>query len=796
MPNRTAPYMDASQPISSRVADLVSRMTLDEKLAQLGCVWSSSVIEDGVFSESRARLKLANGTGHITRIGGATVLTPGASARVANALQRFLLKETRLGIPAIIHEESCAGYLARDATCFPQAIGLASTWEPALIEAMTTVIRTQMRAVGAHQALAPVLDVARDPRWGRTEETFGEDPYLIAQMGIAYVRGLQGPDLADGIVATAKHFVGYSASEGGMNWAPAHLPRRELLEVYVRPFAAVIKAAQVASVMNAYSEIDGIPLGASTELLGDVLRGTLGFDGVVVTDYFTIATLHQYHRIAHDEGEAARIALEAGLDVELPALHCYGEPLRAAIAAGRVDVALVDTAVRRLLRMKFQLGLFERPYVDAAAAPQVFDTAEQRALALTLARKSIVLLKNDGDLLPLDKQLRSIAVIGPSADSIRLLQGDYHYPTHLEMMFGAIDESEVAPGPAPPAGPSPAGSPPAGSVNLAQYFVRMVTVLDGIRAKVSPQAAIHTALGCTILGDVTDGFAAAVAAARRAQVAVVVVGEKSGLTEGCTSGESIDRADLGLAGVQQQLVEAVVATGTPVVVVMINGRPLALPWIAAHVAAVLEAWVPGEEGGNAIADVLFGDYNPGGKLPVSLPVSVGQVPVYYNHKPSGGRSHWKGEYADSSAQPLFPFGHGLSYTRFAYANLRINPPQAHAADTVHIAIDVTNTGARHGEEVVQLYVRDLVASVTRPVKELKGFTRVALAPGQTSRLTFALAASHLGLYDRAMAFVVEPGTIEVAVGSSSEDIRATGTFEIIGPVTDVSGLQVFSTPVV
>jgi beta-glucosidase len=337
---------------------------------------------------------------------------------------------------------------------------------------------------------------------------------------------------------------------------------------------------------------------------------------------------------------------------------------------------------------------------------------------------------------------------------------------------------------------------PEGRINLAQYFVRTVTVLDGIRAKVSPQTTIYTAPGCDILGDSTAGFAAAVDAARAAAVAIVVVGERSGLTDGCTSGESIDRADLGLVGVQQQLVEAVVATGTPVVLVLIDGRPLALPWIAAHVPAVLEAWVPGEEGGNAVADVLFGDYNPGGKLPVSLPVTVGQVPVYYNHKPSGGRSHWKGDYVGTSTKPLFPFGHGLSYTRFDYTNLTINPPQASAADTVRLSIDVANVGARSGEEMVQLYVRDVVASVTRPVQELKGFKRVALAPGEKKTLTFELAVSQLAFYDRAMAFVVEPGTIEVTIGSSSEDIRASGRFEIVGAVTAVDEWRSFSTPAI
>ena len=768
--------------LDSRVADLVGRMTLDEKLAQIGCVWSTSLLINGVFSPARAREKLAHGIGHITRIGGATILRPAESAALANAIQRFLVEETRLGIPAIIHEESCAGYTARDATCFPQAIGLASTWDPELIEAMTEVIRTQMRAVGAHQSLAPVLDVARDPRWGRTEETFGEDPYLIAQMGIAYVRGLQGQDLTQGIAATAKHFVGYGASEGGMNWAPAHLPRRELREVFAAPFAAVIKEAEVASIMNAYNEIDGVPVGASNELLTDLLRGELGFVGPVVSDYFTVNTLFGYHRLGADESEAACAALTAGIDVELPALRCYGEPLRQALAAGAVDIALVDRAVRRLLELKFRLGLFERPYVDPAAAPVVFDTQPQRALARRIAQQSIVLLKNDGPLLPLAKSLRSIAVIGPAADSIRLLQGDYHYPAHLELMFGEVEEGDVSPR-------------PEGQVNLAEHFVPMVTVLDGIRRAVAPHTVIHATPGCDVAGDSTAGIPAAVEAARQAEVAIVVVGEKSGLVDGCTSGESRDRADLGLPGVQQALVEAVAATGTPVVVVLINGRPLALPWIAAHVPAVIEAWLPGEEGGNAVADVLFGDCNPGGRLPVSVPRTVGQVPVYYNHKPSGGRSHWSGKYVDASADPLFPFGHGLSYTRFAYADLSITPARAGAGDTVRVTVSVTNIGERPGDEVVQLYLHDVAASVTRPVKELKGFKRLRLLAGERRTVAFELAVSQLGFYDGDYRFVVEPGPVDVMVGSSSEDTRLAGAFEIVGAATEIGAMRRFTTHV-
>src|SRR5262245_36779281 len=779
-----APYRDPTRSLDIRLDDLLARMTLDEKLAQIGCVWSSRLLADGVFSRDAAAKQLAHGIGHVTRIGGATVLGPRESATFANAIQRFLVEETRLGIPAIVHEESCAGYTARGATCFPQAIGLAATFAPALVESMARVIREQMLAVGGRHTLAPVLDVARDPRWGRLEETFGEDPWLIAQMGIAYVRGIQGERLATGVVATGKHFVGYGASEGGMNWAPAHLGPRELRDVYVFPFEAAIREAGLASIMNAYHELDGVPCGGSKALLTDLLRGEIGFDGVVVADYFTVDTLHGYHCVATDKADAARRALEAGLDVELPALDCFGAPLRAAVEHGTVPMALIDRAVRRLLRVKLALGLFERPFVDADAAPRAFDTPPQRALARTLGTRSIVLLKNDDGVLPLRKDLRRVAVIGPSAASIRVLQGDYHYPAHLEIVFGTIDEHA----PAPVGGTS-------SRVDLAEHFPAMVSIVDGIRAAVSAATEVVVARGCDLTDPAEDGFPEAVRAAREADVAILCVGGKSGLVEGCTSGESVDRCTLDLPGVQQRLVEAVVATGTPSVVVLVDGRPLALPWIAAHVPAVLHAWLPGEEGGAAVADVLFGDVDPGGRLPVSMPRAVGQVPVFHGHKPSGGRSHWRGTYADGPTTPLFPFGHGLSYTRFGYADLTLSRTTASADDVVEVACSVTNLGDRAGEEVVQLYVRDEIGSVTRPVQELRGFTRVSLAPGETARVGFALAVRALAFHDVSLRRVVEPGTVAVMVGASSADIRLTGSFEIAGDLREVGREVAFTTPV-
>jgi beta-glucosidase len=770
-----ANHRDGTGSVSERVDDLLARMTIDEKLAQLGGVWVTDLLEDGAFSPALADDRLRHGIGHVTRVAAATGFVPAESAVVANDVQAYLQARTRLKIPAVVHEEACAGYMARDATCFPQAIGQASTWDPPLIEAMGQVIATQMRAVGAHHALAPVLDLTRDPRWGRVEETYGEDPYLVARMGIAYIRGVQGTDLADGVVATAKHFLGYGMSEGGLNWAPVRLMPRELLEVFAAPFEAAIAEAGVASAMNAYHELDGVPCGASPELMVDLLRDRLGFDGTVVSDYFAIAMLHAYHRVAADKTEAAAMGLRAGIDVELPAHDCYGDPLRLGLERGDIDPSWIDTAVRRILEQKFRLGLFERPLVDAARAPAVFDTAEQRALARRMAQRSLVLLKNEGPLLPLREDLASIALIGPGAADVRLLQGDYHYPAHVEVMFEAQGN---LPAPTPMLAADVAG--------LADHYPPMVSLLAGLEARVGPGTRIHHARGCDVAGTSTAGFDEAVAAARRADVAVVVVGDRSGLTDDATCGEARDRADIGLPGVQEALVEAVAATGTPIVLVLLSGRPLGLAPIADRVSAILEAWLPGAEAGHAVAAVLFGDENPGGKLPISFPRSAAQIPVYYAHKASGGRSHWKGDYVDMPTSPLYAFGHGLSYTEFAYGDLRIEPAEVPPDGHVTVSLELRNTGARAGDEVVQLYLRDPVASVTRPVKELKGFVRLTLQPGEARRVTFDLPVALTGFYDRHMDFVVEPGVVEIMIGAASDDVRLAGSFTVTGTTTPVA----------
>ncbi len=775
-------YQDQTLSVTERVEALMAEMIPAEKVAQLWGVWAIALLDERrQFIPERQPELLKHGVGQISRLGANALVNPTHVAALANQIQHYFIEQTRLGIPVMIHEESCAGILMRGATTFPQSIGQAATWNPELIEAMTRAMREQLRAVGAHHALAPVLDVVHDARWGRVEETYGEDPFLISALGTAYVRGLQGDDLKTGIAATAKHFVGYAASEGGMNWAPSHIGARELREIYLTPFKAVIKAGKIATVMNAYQEIDGIPCGASKELLVDILRGEIGFDGLIVSDYFTIAQLVDYHHLTADRSEAARMALEVGLDLELPTPNGYGDPLLAGLESGKIEMSLVDACLERVLTAKFNWGLFDNPYVDEGRVSEIFSKPSTVDLSRQIAQQSIVMLKNDGALLPLSKSVSKIAVIGPSADSARLMQGDYHYPSHFEHMFN------------PNVSPDAPTAAREDVIDWAEHFPPTVTILQGVQQLVSSHTEVLYAHGCDILSEDTSGFAEAAAAAKQADVAIVVVGDKSGLAPGCTSGESIDRAVLDLPGVQQQLIEAVYATGTPTIVVLTNGRPHTLSWIAEHIPAVLVAWFPAEQGGAAVADVLFGDVNPGGKLPISFPRHVGQLPMYYNHKPSGGRTHWQGKYVEISTDPLYPFGHGLSYTQFEYANLHITPQDATADQTVQVSLTVTNTGDRAGEEVVQLYVSDPIATVTRPVLALKGFTRLMLQPRECRTVTFDLDIRHLAFYDRDMRYQVESGAVTVKVGSSSKDIRLEGNLQIVGQSTEVE--QVYFTPV-
>jgi beta-glucosidase len=774
-------YQDATLPITKRVSDLLAQMTLDEKLAQIYSYWMFDLLDENhQLALEKIKCLISNGIGQITRAGGASAFDPLSSAKTVNSIQRYLTSQTRLGIPAIVHEECCCGYMALGATIFPQMLGLASTFQTEFAQQMTSIIREQMRAVGAHQGLAPVLDVARDGRWGRVEETFGEDPTLVSQFGMAYVRGLQGRSLKEGgVMATGKHFIGHSLTQAGLNCAPVHLGKRELWEIYLAPFQAAIGNAGLHTIMNSYPEIDGEVVAASRAILTDLLRDQLGFGGLIVSDYEAILMLYSYHRVAADKTSAAAMALNAGIEVELPAPACYREGLKEALETGKVCIESIDAAVSRHLQKKFELGLFENPYVDEGRVLEVFDTPEQRNLAHQIARKSMVLLTNNG-ILPLQKTISKLAVIGPNADDRRNLMGDYSYASMREYML-SIDR------------PGPALKGVDQSV-IDSHAVKVPTILEAIR-EVVPAAQVLYARGCDILGEDRSGFDKAVMAANEAEAVVLVLGERSGLIPDCSTGETRDSVDLRLPDIQNELAKAVLGTGKPVVIILVNGRPLVIPELAVRASAILEAWLPGEAGGLAVAETLFGDANPGGKLPITFPRHVGQLPIFYNQKPSGGKSYWYIDYVTVESSPLFPFGHGLSYTTFDYTDFSISSKECKADKTVDIQVSIKNTGKFTGDEVVQLYTRDEYASLPRPVKELKGFVRLELKPGESSKVTFHLPVNQLAFYDQDMNLVVESGFIKLMIGSSSTDIRCEGEFCIIGdqkyPVAD----RVFVCPV-
>jgi len=758
-------YMDSARAVPERIQDLMARMNLEEKLAQLTSYWFNDLQINREPSPEKMRSLLGSGIGQISRIGGSSTLPPRGVAHAGNVIQHFLMEQTHLGIPAILHEECCLGYLGLGGTIFPQMIGLASSWNPDLVRRITTEIRRQMLAIGARQGLGPVLDIGCDPRWGRMEETFGEDPLLVTRFGVAYIRGLQGEEKQNGILATAKHFAAHSIPAGGLNCAPVQLGPRALWETYLMPYQGAIREAGVRSAMNAYHELDGEVVAASRAIMTDLLRGSLGFDGLVVSDYNAISMLQSFHHVATDLGKAAALALRAGIDMELPSRTCYGEPLRAALENGDVSEEDINTAVGRVLQAKLELGLFENPYVDEGAVEACFETAPQRGLAGEAARQSMVLLKNDG-VLPLAKP-RTIAVIGPNAHSSRNLIGDYSYLSMSELLV-------LHPIPGLGNGEIP------NEEQIHTHSVMIATILEAIQAKAGAGTQVTYAPGCGVTGSDRSRFEEAARLASQADVTILVLGDKSGLVPDCTCGETRDRAELGLPGVQEELAKAVVATGKPVVVVMINGRPLSITWLADNASAILETWLPGEEGGAAVAAVLFGAVNPGGKLPVSIARSAGQIPLAYNHTPSGGHSNWYGDYMDLPAGPLYAFGHGLSYTTFEYSDLRISPEKAVTGGRVDISLSVKNTGKLAGDEVVQLYVCDESSSVPRPVIELKGFCRITLRPGESRKLTFHLPVNLLAFYDTERKLIVEAGTVRISLGSSSADLRLSGSLEIVG----------------
>ena len=735
---------------SDRVLDLLGRMTLEEKLAQIVGYWDKGDGEavaplQGEFAEATGLEHAArHGLGHLTRPYGTRPVDPVARARWLWEWQRALVTGTRLGIPALVHEECLTGLGAWTAATFPTPLAWGAAFDPALVEEMGALIGASMRTLGIHQGLAPVLDVIRDPRWGRVEECISEDPYLVGTVGTSYVRGLQSA----GVHATLKHFVGYSAAQAGRNFAPVHAGPRELADVLLVPFEMAVLDGGARSVMHSYCEIDGVPVAADPDLLTGLLRDRWGFDGTLVADYFGIAFLHLLHRVAGDLGEAAGLALAAGVDIELPTGDAYLGPLAAAVRDGVVDEALVDRAVLRALSQKEELGLLDATFEDEPPATVDLDGPEHRRVAARLAEESVVLLGNDGTL-PLARPSR-VAVVGPNADRVEALFGCYSFVNHV-----------IPQHPGTPAG------------------IVVPTVRAALSAEL-PDADITFERGCAVDDDDTSGIADAVAAAARADVAVVVVGDHSGLFGRGTVGEGCDRDDLELPGVQRRLVEAVLDSGTPVVLVLLTGRPYAVGWALERCAAVLQAFFPGEEGGTAIAGVISGRVNPSGRLPVSLPRSAGAQPFTYLHPVLGG----DGDVTSVASTPALPFGHGLSYTSFRHEALEVRAGAT--SEPVVARVRVTNTGARAGDDVVQLYGRDVIGSVTRPVAQLLGFHRVHLEVGACADVTFTVPPARLAFTDRGGRRVVEPGELRVWVGASVADHATEVTVSLAGGVHAVT----------
>lgn len=783
-------YKNPDKPVEKRVNDLLKRMTLEEKVAQLQTVWVARQkleTERGEFTSEYAKEILGLGIGQVARPAENKAVitpnkTPAQTLAFTNAVQKYLVENTRLGIPAIFHEEALHGHAGRNATSFPQAIGLASSWDPQLIEQVYTIAAQEMRAIGAHQALAPVLDVARDPRWGRIEETLGEDPYLVSELGVAAVNGFQGRGDGigkDRVIATLKHLAGHGEPTGGLNTAPAPIGERSLRENFLPPFEAAVKVAHARSVMASYNEIDGIPSHSNVDLLQNILRGEWGFNGVVVSDYFAIAELINRHHLAADKSEAALMALAAGVDVETPDGDAYKTIIQL-VNDKKISVKQIDQAVARVLHEKFALGLFDNPYTKVTDVDAFVGNDQHVAVALQAAEKSIVLLKNDKNILPLNKAaIKSVALIGPHVDET-LIGGYSDVPKKTVSILQGIKEY---------LGDEVALNYEKGTLLTIEKWASDV---DSAAANTRSKQRWHTdEVVLATKADTKGMIAKAVAAAQKSDVAIVVVGDSEATSREAWADSHLgDRTSLELLGEQQQLVDAVLATGKPTVVLLIGGRPLAITKLAETAPAILQGWYLGQETGHAVARVLFGDVNPGGKLPVSVPRSAGHLPVYYNYKPSAKRG-----YAFDKTDALYPFGFGLSYTQFTYADMQWSKTKLGANDTVDISVTITNTGKRAGDEVVQLYTSDPVASVTQPVKQLRGFKRVNLAPQQSARVTFTLSANQLGFYDRKMDFVLEPGKINLLLGSSSADIRLKGELDIVGKATDIAAQKVYLTPV-
>ena len=800
-------YKDPSLTVEERVEDLLSRMTLEEKVAQLCGNLIPCVMVNGKVSRDALRKLFPNGHGRFTQFSTVGIINPWHIVKVANEVQRYFVEETRLGIPVVFQSENLCGYPGKGGSLFPAPINLGSTWEPELARKMAEYIGEESRSVGISSAMSPVIDVARDPRWGRTYETYGEDPYLVSQFGKEYIGGMQ----SRGVSCIAKHFLGYACTQGGLNTSIFRCGHRELYEDFATPFETAIKEEDLDAVMCNYGEIDGMPVIDNPEIIGKLLRKEMGFRGVVTSDGAAVLRTYNVYKIGKNYAEAGAIAKKAGTDTEIPVGTAFSQ-LPQFVKSGFVSEECIDESVRRVLRIKFKCGLFENPYCDEDAVKKDFRTPEKNALSEKIARDSLVLLKNNG-ILPLRKKTK-IALVGPHAGSLRYPVSGYTYPAYIEMMSaGSRGKSVGIGGMADLATKKGNGKENNPFAKMMKMFAPeeiskiedMHTVLKSLDARslkevLEERFEVGYSEGCSILGNDRSLFGEALAKAEGADVVIYACGGNCGWVD-VTGGEGIDRTSLDLPGVQEELLEKLVKTGKPVVVVLYGPQVFTVNYAAEHAAAIIQAYMPGQYAGKVVSDVLDGTINPGGKMTFSIPRSVGQIPVYYNHHCGSGYVRepnpglLKGGYVDSDDTPLFPFGYGLSYTSFEISGYECNKKSVEADGELRIAVSVKNTGIIKGDETVQLYTSFHNTGVVRPVQELKGFKRITLLPGEEKKIIFNLSMRQLGYYDAQMDFSVEPGTLHVMIGNMSGNYPIKETVEIVGEKKIVKDRRVYTCPV-
>lgn len=819
MEKNTYLYKDKNQPIDIRVNDLLEKMTLKEKVAQLCSDLPVSMVFNGEVDMEALRENFKDGLGRVTQYSTVGLTSPTMIAKVSNQIQHYFMEETRLGIPVILQSENLCGYPGAGGTLFPSMINVASTFKPELAKEMAEIIGEETGAVGIKQAMSPVIDVSRDPRWGRTYETFGEDQYLISQMGINYVQGMQ-KDKNDGVACIAKHFLGYSETQGGLNMTATRLCERELYEVFATPFEAAAKEAELAGMMASYSEIDGIPVGANKKIIKNLLRDTMGYNGVLVSDGGAILKIFNYHRIGKTYEEAGFLAKRAGLDTEMPVGNAFRH-LPEYVESGKLDESIIDASVRRILTTKFQYGLFDNPYVDEEKVSVAMTNDKKWDAVEEITDESIILLKNANNILPLKSNCK-VAVIGPHGGSLREPLSGYSYPAYVEMITamnserkdnldvsfnGMMDEakkndSESSIDPKKPRNKTPFtmdifSDEDCMKLNdmesILKHEYKEKTLADVLGEKIS----VTYAKGCSVIDDSTDGFEEALETAKASDVVVMTLGGNCGWFD-TTGGEGKDRSTLELPGVQQKLLEEVKKIGKPIILVLFGPGCFSVGWAKENVEAILQAWLPGARGAESLTKILLGELNPGGKLPVTIPRSVGQVPVYYNHKVGSGFESDKGAvifgkgYVNESDTPLFPFGYGLSYTNFEISDYKIADHNVPTDGSIQVSCKVKNVGKFVGDEVVQLYYHYLDAWVTRPIKQLAGFKRVNLEPGEEKTIKFTLDTAQLGFYNEEMEFVVEPGAMSIMIGTSSADILFEEEIQLKGEAVHLLGKRKYT----